>query len=89
MDRFRRGLDPEHYEKLNPTKTNSYHEIVDLVISQEDAMKRVQNAKKRTVAFNSNNVPKRKFRIVQKAPQNSQRNQRSGRWVVRPPQNQQ
>jgi hypothetical protein len=80
MNRFRRGLDPELYEKLNPTKMNNYHEIVDLAISQEDAMKRVQNAKKRKVAFNSNNVPKRKFRIVQKAPQNSQRNQRSGRW---------
>jgi hypothetical protein len=89
MDRFRRVLDPELYEKLNPTKTNSYHEIVDLAISQEDAMKRVQNAKKRKAAFISNNAPKRKFRIVQKGPQNSQRNQRLGRWVVRPPQNQQ
>jgi hypothetical protein len=89
MDRFRRGLDPELYEKLNPIKTNSYHEIVDLAISQEDAIKRVQNAKKRKAAFNSNNAPNRKFRIVQKTPQNSQWNQRSGRWVVRPPQNQQ
>jgi hypothetical protein len=88
MDRFHRGLHSELYEKLNPTKTNSYHEIVDLAISQEDAMKRVQNAKKKKDVFNSNNVPKRKFRIVQKAPQNHQRNQRSGRWFVRPPQNQ-
>jgi hypothetical protein len=47
MDRFRRGLDPELYEKLNPIKTNSCQEIVDLAISQEDAMKKVQNAKKR------------------------------------------
>jgi hypothetical protein len=89
MDRFHRGLDLELYEMLNTIKTNSYHEIVDLAISQEDSMKRVQNAKKRKVAFKSNNAPKHKFRIVQKAPQNSQRNQRSGRWVVRPPQNQQ
>jgi hypothetical protein len=37
---------------------------VDLAISQEDAMKRVQNAKKRKAAFNSNNAPKHKFRIV-------------------------
>jgi hypothetical protein len=88
MDHFRRGLDPELYEKLNPTKTNNYHEIVDLAISQEDAMNRVQNAKKRKAAFNSNNAPKSKFRIVQKAPQNSQWNQRSRRWVGRPPQNQ-
>jgi hypothetical protein len=89
MDRFRRGLDPELNEKLNPIKTNSYHEIVDLAISQEDAMKKVQNAKKRKAALNFNNTPKRKFRIVQKAPQNFQRNQRSGRWVAKPPQNQQ
>jgi hypothetical protein len=74
MDRFRRGLDPELYEKLNPIKTNSYHEIVDLAISQEDAMKKVQNAKKRKAAFNFNNVPKSKFLMVQKAPQNFQRN---------------
>jgi hypothetical protein len=64
MDDFRMGLDQELYEKLNPTKTNSYHEIVDLAISREDAMKRVQNAKKRKAAFNSNNEPKHKFRIV-------------------------
>jgi hypothetical protein len=44
MDRFHRVLDPELYKKLNPIKTNSYHEIVDLAISQEDAMKKVQNA---------------------------------------------
>jgi predicted glycosyltransferase len=78
MDRFPKGLDPELYEKLNPIKTTSYHEIVDLAISQEDAMKKVQNAKKRKAAFNSNNAPKRKFRIVRKAQQNFQRNQRSG-----------
>jgi hypothetical protein len=89
MDRFRRGLDPELYQKLNPIKTNSYNEIVDLAKSQEDAMKKVQSAKKRKAAFNSNNAPKRKFRIVQKAPHIFQRNQRSGRWVVKPPQNQQ
>jgi hypothetical protein len=76
-------------KKLNPIKTNNYHEIVDLAISQEDAMKKVQNAKKMKAAFNFNNAPKRKFRIVQKAPQNFQRNQRSGRWVAKPPQNQQ
>jgi hypothetical protein len=88
MDHFCRGLNLELYEKLNPIKT-SYHEILDLAISQEDAMKRVQNAKKRKAVFNSNNTHNRKFCIVQKTPQNSQRNQRSGRWVVRPPQNQQ
>jgi hypothetical protein len=54
MDHFRRGLDPELYEKLNPIKTNNYHEIVDRAISQEDAMKKVQNAKKRKAVFNSN-----------------------------------
>jgi hypothetical protein len=48
-------------------------------MSQEDAMKRVQNAKKRKVVFNSNNAPNRKFLVVQKAPQNSQRNQSTAR----------
>jgi hypothetical protein len=33
MDHFCRGLNLELYEKLNPIKT-SYHEILDLAISQ-------------------------------------------------------
>jgi hypothetical protein len=69
IDRFRRGLNPELYEKLNPIKTNSYHEIVDMAISQDDAMKRERNAKKSKVVFNSNSAPNRKFHIVQKTPQ--------------------
>ena len=88
MDRFHHGLDPKLYEKLNPIKTNSYHEIVDLAISQEDVAKMTQNAKKRKAAFNSNNAHTRKFRLVKKISQGFPRNQQSGSWVVRPSQNQ-
>ena len=88
MDRFRHGLDPELYERLNPIKTNSYHEIVDLAISQEDAIKRTQDARKRKAAFNPNNTPSRKFHMVKKISSNAQRNPQQGRWVVKPPQNQ-
>ena len=88
MDRFRRGLDEELYERLNPTKTNTFHELVDLAISQEDAIKRTQKARKRKAVFTSNNAPNRKFHLVKKANQGSQGNQKSGRWLARPPQRQ-
>jgi uncharacterized protein (UPF0305 family) len=61
MGHFRRSLDEELYERINPIKTETYHELVDLAISQEDAMKRTQKARKRKAAFTSNNTPNRKF----------------------------
>jgi hypothetical protein len=61
MDHFRRGLDEELYERINPIKTETYHELVDLAISQEDAMKRTQKARLRKAAFTSNNAHNRKF----------------------------
>jgi hypothetical protein len=42
MEQFREGLDGELYERLNLVKIDSYPELVNLAISQEDAMKRAQ-----------------------------------------------
>jgi predicted GIY-YIG superfamily endonuclease len=85
MDHFRRGLDEELYERINPIKIETYHELVDLAISQEDAMKRAQKARKRKAVFTSNNAPNIKFRLV-KVEQGAQGNQKSARWVTRPTQ---
>jgi hypothetical protein len=47
MERFRDGLRSELYERLNLLEPNSYHELVNKAISQEDAMMKVQKEKKR------------------------------------------
>jgi len=40
MDHFHNGLDADLYERLNLVKVDNYHELVNLAISQEDAMKK-------------------------------------------------
>jgi hypothetical protein len=42
MDRFREGLDGELYERLNLIKIDTYPDLVNMAISQEDSMKRAQ-----------------------------------------------
>jgi hypothetical protein len=46
MERFRDGLRSELYERINLLEPNSYHELVNKAISQEDAMMKVQKEKK-------------------------------------------
>jgi hypothetical protein len=46
MERFLDGLRSEFYERLNLLEPNSYHELVNKAISQEDAMVKVQKKKK-------------------------------------------
>jgi len=40
MDHFHNGLDADLYKRLNLVKVDNYHELVNLAISQEDAMKK-------------------------------------------------
>jgi len=40
MDHFHNGLDADLYQRLNLVKVDNYHELVNLAISQEDAMKK-------------------------------------------------
>jgi hypothetical protein len=47
MECFRDGLRSELYERLNLLEPNSYHELVNKAISEEDAMMKVQKEKKR------------------------------------------
>jgi hypothetical protein len=47
MDRFRRGLNAKLREHLNPIKTRSYTELVNLAITQEDCINARQAEKKR------------------------------------------
>jgi hypothetical protein len=53
MERFRDGLDGDLYERLILLEPNSYHELVNKAISQEDAMKKAQEDRKRQADFTS------------------------------------
>jgi hypothetical protein len=53
MECFHDGLRGELYERLNLLEPNSYHELVNKAISQEDAMMKVQKERKRHNEFAS------------------------------------
>jgi hypothetical protein len=53
MERFCDGLDGDLYERLILLEPNSYHELVNKAISQEDAMKKAQKDRKRQADFTS------------------------------------
>jgi hypothetical protein len=54
------------YERLNLLEPNSYDELVNKAISQEDAMMMVQKKKKRHNEFASGIGSGKKFRFVKK-----------------------
>jgi hypothetical protein len=83
MDRFCEGLDGELYERLNLIKIDSYPELVNLAISQEDAMKRAQQDRKRKINQASGGAQGKKFKFVKKNVQGSTQPSSSGRWVMR------
>nr|XP_034578675.1 uncharacterized protein LOC117842366 isoform X1 [Setaria viridis] len=82
-DRFRRGLSLELKERLNPIKVDTYNELVNLAISQEDCMKALKAHLKRKAPMISPSPPARKFRMV--PPSAPHRPAQPGRWVARPP----
>jgi hypothetical protein len=53
MEHFRDGLDGDLYKRLILLEPNSYHELVNKAISQEDAMKKAQKDRKRQADFTS------------------------------------
>jgi hypothetical protein len=78
MDRFREGLDSELYERLNLIKIDSYPELVNLAISQEDAMKRAQQDRKRKFNQASGSGQGKKFKFVKKNVQDATQPSSSG-----------
>jgi hypothetical protein len=83
MERFREGLDGELYERLNLIKIDSYPELVNLAISQEDAMKRAQQDRKRKFNQASGSGQGKKFKFVKKNVQGATQPSSAGRWVMR------
>src|SRR5688572_8744520 len=70
-DRFRRGLSLELRERLNPIKVDTYNELVNLAISQEDCMRALKADLKRKAPMPAPGPPAQKYRMV--PPQASRR----------------
>jgi hypothetical protein len=78
MERFHDGLRSELFERLNLLEPNSYHELVNKAISQEDAIMKVQKEKKRQNDFVSGDGSGKKFRFVKKNANGSSQLSASG-----------
>jgi hypothetical protein len=84
MERFRNGLDGDLYERLILLEPNSYHELVNKAISQEDAMKKAQENRKRQANFTSGSESSKQFRFVKKRTHGSSQSSPSGQWRLTP-----
>jgi hypothetical protein len=80
MERFCDGLDGDLYERLILLEPNSYHELVNKAISQEDAMKKAQKDRKRQSDFSSGSESSKQFRFVKKHTHESSQSSPSGQW---------
>jgi hypothetical protein len=88
-DRFRRGLSTKLRDRLNTIRANSYNELVNMAISQEDCITARQVEMKRKTPVAGSSAQPQRFRIVSDT-QNRGPQQQLGRWVIRPqPQQQQ
>jgi hypothetical protein len=86
-DRFRRGLSTKLRDPLNTARANSYNELVNMAISQEDYITARQAEKKRKTPVAGPLAQPQRFRIVSNT-QNRGPQQQQGRWVIRPQQQQ-
>jgi hypothetical protein len=84
---FRDGLHGDLYEGLNLYEPNSYQDLVNKAISQEDAMSKAQKDRKRHAGFPANSGSGKKFRFVKKGTQGPPRSCSAGHWRVTPSQN--
>jgi hypothetical protein len=80
MEHFRDGLMSELYVSINLLEPNSYHELVNKAISQEDAMMKVQKEKKRQYDFASGDGSGKKFRFVKKNAHGYSQSSASAHW---------
>jgi hypothetical protein len=88
QERFRRGLSTKLRDRLNTVRANSYNELVNMAISQEDCITARQAEKKRKTPVVGSSAQPHRFRIVSDT-QNRGPQQQQERWVIRPQQQQQ
>jgi hypothetical protein len=87
-DHFRMGLNSKLRERLNSVRADSYNELVNLAISQEDCIIAHRAEKKRKAPMSGSSAPPQRFQIVSNN-QSRGFHQQARRWVIRPPQQQQ
>jgi hypothetical protein len=80
-DRFRRGLNTKLWERLNTVRADSFNELVNLAISQEDCIVAHRVDKKRKAPMAAPSAQAQKFRIVSHN-QSWGFQQQAGRWVI-------
>ena len=89
-ERFRRGLSTKLQERLNLVRADSFNELVNMAISQEDLISAHRAEKKRKAPAGPSSASAPRYRIVQNnPPAPSQKAPQPGRWIIRPPQQQQ
>ena len=89
-DRFCRGLSTKLQEWLNLVRADSYNELVNLGITQEDLILAHRSDKKRKTPVGPSSGQALRYHMVQNTPATpSQKTPQQGRWVIRPPQQQQ
>ena len=81
---FRRGLNTRLRERLNTIRADSFNELVNLAISQEDCIVAHWAEEKRKDPMSTTSAPPQRFRIVSNN-QSRGFQQQAGRWVIRPP----
>jgi hypothetical protein len=86
-DMFRRGLSAKLRDRLNTVRANSYNELVNMAISQEDCITTRQAEKKMKTPMEGPSTQPQRFRIVSDT-QNRGPQHQQGRWVIRPQQQQ-
>jgi hypothetical protein len=86
-DRFRRGLNTKLKERLNLVKADTFNELVNMAITQEDCISAHRAEKKRKTPTGPSTAQPPRYPLVQNtATRAPPRNNQPGRWVARPPQ---
>jgi hypothetical protein len=86
-DRFHRDLNTKLKERLNLVKIDTFNELVNMAITQEDCISAHRAEKKRKIPTGPSSAQPPRYRLDQNtSPRAPPRNNQSGRWVARPPQ---
>jgi hypothetical protein len=89
QDRFRRGLNTKLKEHLNLVKANTFSELVNMALTQEDCITAHRAEKKQRISSGPTSIQPLQYQLVQNAPPRvPQRNALIGRLIFRPPQQQ-
>jgi hypothetical protein len=82
IEHFRDELHGDLYERLNLCEPNSYQDLVNKAISQEDAISKAQKDRKRQAGFTANGGSGKKFCFVKKGTQDPPQSCSTGHWRV-------